>query len=336
MGQLSSNLWQTIKEPAIDPLMADAIRLNHQFRDWWVSKLVPDMHLEKIIIVKPNFTREVEAAPHQSKPSRETDLHIVFQDDMGSNHAILIESKIDAPLGPNQLDDYLKYAQWGIDKGLWKTATTVLMAPQGYLSKITCYPDIKTISYDEIAEAARSSGCEKLSEYLLAGIKRYEHNTGEPLNPDEIVSSFRVMYAGLLRDEYPNLYKLLSARGKELFHGSQKWFYFKLNDRIKIVHKISNKVNEQIENDKQYLSLHIPGMGTHISELPVLGLYGSWRPAKSNSKNKSAIYDIPLSHEARMFFNSFDTDVALSVWDLADTLRYRWENQVSESKPKLN
>ena len=83
-------------------------------------------------------------------------------------------------------------------------------------------------------------------------------------------------------------------------------------------------------NDEQYLSLHIPGKGTHLNELPDPGLSGSWRPARSNSKNKSAIYDIPLSHEARMFFNSFDTDAALRVWDLADTLRCRWENKVSK------
>ena len=188
----------------------------------------------------------------------------------------------------------------------------------------------RMISYEEVAERAKSFGLQTLFEHLLAGIKRYQH-TGEPRNPDEIISSFRVMYAGLLRDEYPNLHKLLSARGKELFDGSQKWFYFKLTNGIEIVHKISNKVNEQNENDEQYLSLHIPGMGTHISELPDLDLYGSWRPAKSNSKNKSAIYDIPLSHDARMFFNSFDTDAALRVWDLAETLRNRWENQVSVS-----
>ena len=94
------NLWQRINEPDIDPLMADAIRLNPQFRDWWAHNFIPDMELERIIEIKPNFTREVEAASHQSKPGRETDLHMVFQDDMGSKHAILTENKIDAPPGP--------------------------------------------------------------------------------------------------------------------------------------------------------------------------------------------------------------------------------------------
>ena len=162
----------------------------------------------------------------------------------------------------------------------------------------------------------------------MLGLRRYQH-TGEPRNPDEVISSFRVQYSGLLRDEYPHLYKLLSARGKELFDGSQKWFYFKLINGVEIVHKISNNVYEQNVNDEQHLSLHIPGMATHISEIPDLDLNGSWRPAKSNSKNKSAIYDIPLSHEARMFFDSFETESALQVWDLADTLRCRWENQIS-------
>ena len=322
------NLWQKINEPDIDPLMADAIRLNHQFRDWWVSKLVPDLHLEKIIIVKPNFTREIEAASHQSKPSRETDLHMVFQDDRGSKHAILTESKIDAPPGPNQAEDYAKYAEWGKENRLWKSAVTVLIAPEGYLTRPISNAYDRIISYEEVAERAESSGLQALSEHLLAGIKRYQH-TGEPRNPDEIVSSFRVQYSGLLRDEYPHLYKLLSARGKELFDGSQKWFYFKLTNGVEIVHKISNNVYEQNVNDEQYLSLHILGKGSHLNELPDPDLSGSWRTAKSNSKNKSAIYDIPLSYEARMFFNSFETESALRVWDLADTLRCRWENQIS-------
>ena len=305
--------------------MADAIRLNHQFRDWWVSKLVPDMHLEKVIIVKPNFTREIEAASQQSKPSKETDLHMVFQDDTGSKHAILTENKIDAPPGPNQAEDYANYAEWGKENRLWNSIVTVLFAPEGYLTRSISNAYDQIISYEEVAEWAESFGLQKLSDHLLAGIKRYQH-TGEPRNPDEIVSSFRVHYSVLLRDEYPHLYELLSARGKKLFDGSQKWFYFKLTNGVGIVHKISNEVKKQNENDEQYLSLHVPGMGTYISEIPDLDLCGSWRPAKSNSKNKSAIYDIPLSHEARMFFNSFDTDAALRVWDLTDTLRNRWEN----------
>ena len=307
-------------------MLADAIRLNRQFRDWWIHKLTADIHFEKIIKVEPNFTREVEAASHQSKPSRETDLHMVFQDDKGSKHAILTENKIDAPPGPNQAEDYRNYARWGKERGLWESAVTVLLAPEGYLTKSISNAYDRMISYEEVAERAERFGLQTLSAHLLAGIKRYQH-TGEPRNPDEIVSSFRVMYAGLLRDEYPHLYKLLSARAKDLFDGSQKWFYFKLTNGVEIVHKISNKTYEQNVNDEQYLSLHIPGMAGHISEIPDLDLNGSWRPARSNSKNKSAIYDLPLSHDARMFFNSFDIDVALRVWGLADTLRCRWEKK---------
>ena len=329
MDQLNTHLWQRINEPDIDPLMADAIRLNHQFRDWWAHKFIPDIQLERIIEVKPNFTREVEAASHQSKPGRETDLHMVFQDDRGSKHAILTENKIDAPPGPNQAEDYAKYAEWGRENRLWKSAVTVLIAPEGYLTRPISNAYDRIISYEEVAERADSFGLQALSEHLLAGIKRYQH-TGEPRNPNEVISSFRVQYSGLLRDEYPHLYELLSARGKELFDGSQKWFYFKLTNGVEIVHKISNNVYEQNVDDEQYLSLHIPGMATHISEISDLDLNGSWRPARSNSKNKSAIYDIPLSYEARMFFNSFETESALRVWDLADTLRCRWENQISK------
>ena len=325
MDQLNKDLWKTMNEPDIDPLMEDAIRVNDHFRHWWLHKLIPEVLFEKIIKIKPNFTREPEAASHQSKSDRETDLHIEIQDSMGYSHAILIESKINAPLGENQLEDYIDYAQWGKEKGRWMTAVTVLMAPEGYLTKSTLDSSIKTISYEEISEQAISFGLQELSTYLLAGIKRYK-NTDEPRNPDEIVSAFRIKYADFLRDEYPRLYEILSARSKKLFDGSQKWFYFSLKDNVEIVHKISNNKNpEQNDDDEQYLSLHVPGMGAHLSDLPDLRLNGSWRPAVSNSKNKSAIYDIPLSYKARMFFRSFDTKAPVEVWNLTETLREKWE-----------
>ena len=324
MDQLNKDLWKTMNEPDIDPLMEDAIRVNNHFCHWWLHKLIPEVHFEKIIKIKPNFTREPEAASHQSKSGRETDLHIEIQDSMGYSHAILVESKIDAPLGENQLEDYLDYAQWGKEKGRWMTAITVLMAPEGYLTKSTIDSSIKTISYEKISERAISFGLQELSTYLLAGVKRYK-NTDEPRNPDDIVSAFRIKYADFLRDEYPRLYEILSASGKDLFDSSQKWFYFMLKDKVEIVHKISNKVDEQNDSDEQYLSLHILGKGRYVSELPDLDLGGSWRPAKSNSKNKSAIYDIPLSHKARMFFSSFDTKAAVEVWNLVETLRDKWE-----------
>ena len=171
MDQLNAHLWQRINEPDIDPLMADAIRLNHQFRDWWAQNFIPDIQLERIIEIKPNFTREVEAASHQSKPGRETDLHMVFQDDMGSKHAILTESKIDAPPGPNQAEDYAKYAEWGKENRLWKSAVTVLIAPEGYLIRSISNAYDRIISYEEVAERAESFGLQALSEHLLAGIK---------------------------------------------------------------------------------------------------------------------------------------------------------------------
>ena len=67
----------------------------------------------------------------------------------------------------------------------------------------------------------------------------------------------------------------------------------------------------------------------------IFNLCGYWRLAKSTSKNKSAIYEIPLSQKARMFFSSFDTDAALQVWDLATEVRQQWENQISDSDLKF-
>ena len=239
---------------------------------------------------------------------------------------ILTESKVVAPAGDQQPEDYSSYASWGCRNGKWVKAVTVLMAPEKYLksnSSVRLYD--QNIAYEKIEEEARRHGLDKhpnnLADYLHAGVMRH-HYCSEPRNADEIVGPFRVKYADLLRDEHRDLYKILIGKHQRLFDKSQTWFEYKLpggsGDRI--IHKISNK-REKPRNDKdpQYLSLHVRGLMKRINELPDLGCPGEWRATKAY-----AIKDFPLPREAWMCFESFDAEAARRMWSLLEILHERW------------
>ena len=201
--------------------------------------------------------------------------------------------------------------------GKWVNAVTVLMAPEGYLksnSSVRLYDQY--IVYEEIEEAARRHGLDKLADYLHAGVMRHRY-CSEPRNPDDTVSAFRMKYGDLLRDEHRDLYRTLSAGDKKRFDSSQTWFYYLLDgSKDQIVHKISNKSQEpRNDEDPQYPSIHAHGLMQQINELPDLGCPGEWRAAKAY-----AIKDVPLSRDAW----SFDADTARRVWSLLESLRDRW------------
>ena len=89
----SHELWRTMSEPDIDPRLADGLRSNQDFAEWWVRQFLPSVELEELIEIKPNFTRERESWSAQSNSGRETDLHVVIKDRTGDRHAILTESQ---------------------------------------------------------------------------------------------------------------------------------------------------------------------------------------------------------------------------------------------------
>ena len=329
MAEKEKELWRTMNEPDIDPLMVEAIRLNVHFRDWWVQAVKPDLSVRGISHIKANFTREEESAVYQSKPRRETDQHPVVEDLNGSRHAILTESKIVAPASDQQQEDYAGYVQWGVETERWKTGTTVIMAPGKYLGRRSAADYDRKISYEEISKQAKCLGLYELAEHLNAGVIRHR-KACEPRNPDEVIGAFRNSYGDLLREEHPKLYESLSGKDKCQFDKSQKWFYFKFSDKFEIVHKVSNKrTKEQDETDQQYLSLHVFGADKHISRMQDLS-FCCQRP-EINDKG-TAIYKIPLDEDDWMFFKSFDAEAARRVWKLTAELLKQWRESGQETK----
>ena len=320
MNKKNDDLWRTMEEPDIDPLMAQGLKSNPRFRDWWTCRFYPDVKLGKLLEVQPNDWRKEWTK--QVGRWRETDLHVEFQDTQERRYAILTESKVVAPAGDQQPEYYSDYACWGQNNGTWVKAVTVLMAPEGYLksnSSVHLYD--QNITYEEIEVVARKNGLNKLANYLHAGVMRHRY-CSEPRDPDDTVGPFRVKYRDLLRDERYDLYTMLRSKHKDQFDKSQTWFEYDLPGRPEdqVIHKISNN-RQKPRNDEnpQYLSIRAHGMMQQIHELPDLGCPGDWRPTKAY-----AIKDVPLSRDAWMFFESFDADTARRVWSFLETLRDRW------------
>ena len=316
-------LWRTMSEPDIDPRLADGLRSNRDFAEWWVQQFLPSLELDELVEIKPNFTRERESWPAQSSSGRETDLHIVIKDKSGTRHAILTESKIVAPAGHCQPEDYSAYAEWGEREGKWTIGLTVLMAPADYLARHRSAERYsKTISYEQVCESASAHGLADLAVYLRAGIIRSERAGAAPRNPDDLIGGFRVQYADLLRDESKELHECLRGKDRKLFDGSQRWFYFCPKQSllgksgVQIVHKIcTRKKGLQDRSQKQKLSVHVPREKNKREGPPNWGATNEWRPSKSYW-----IRDISIDRDAWLIFEDFDGDSARRVWRLVSEL----------------
>ena len=58
MNKINDDLWRTMEEPDIDPLMAQGLKSSPRFRDWWTCRFYPDVKLGKLLEVEPNDWRK--------------------------------------------------------------------------------------------------------------------------------------------------------------------------------------------------------------------------------------------------------------------------------------
>ena len=327
-------LWRTMNEPDIDPKMKEGLQSSHGFLKWLVDQCYPDITDPQLHLVRANHWR-----PSESGPRRETDLHVEVTDSQSTRYALLIESKVTAPASYGQPDAYSAYAKWGVRHGKWDHAVTVLMAPKGYLtSERSSNKYERNISYESIERASRRERLSSLADYLIAGVERYNH-AGPARNPDDIVGAFRVKYTDLIREESPDLYKILRAKDRSQFDESQAWMGFNLPHSDRINHYISNKrKGPQDREEQQYLAVWAYGMANRLTELPDFEFEkkfpeikeSAWRLPKGNKLTKvsSGIKEFLLPADLWMFLDEFDADKTRAVWKLAESLRDRWTSIV--------
>jgi len=326
VNSMNNELWRTIIEPDIDPILAEALRSNQSFGIWFVRQILPAVELDSFVIVKPNYTREEQSWLFQSKPRRETDLHIVFKDSCGDQYALLVENKVVAPPSLHQQQDYAAYAKWGQDVGKWRKAVTVIMAPRGYLDQkpsSNAY-DVR-ICYETICDAARRHSLMRLTGHLSAALKWHSNSGITPRNPDALMGRFWDQYTELLREEDRRLYESLSGKDRRQLDKSQSWFEFWPKnpllgkDSAGVIHKVCNhRARDQDPSKPQFLAIHVPRTGS--GRPPEWGNSDQWRASK-----QFWIHDIQLEKSDWMFFadQDFDSDAARRVWTKAADLIFR-------------
>ena len=265
-SDIDDELWRTMSEQDIDSGLADGLRSNPGFAKWRVRQGLPSVDLGELFEIKSNLSWERDSWTAQSRAGRKTDFHVDVKDRCEDRYAILTESKVVASAGHRQPEDYAAYARWGEPKGRWTSAVTVLIAPEGYLTRQRTTDQYEvTLSYERNHDAARSNALEYLADSLRAGIMRYERVGGAPTNPDDLIGGFRVQYADLLREGNRELFCCLRGKDRKPFDCSQRWFYFcpkqPLLGRsdLRIIHQICNrKKGEKDRSRLRTLSIQVP------------------------------------------------------------------------------
>jgi hypothetical protein len=153
----------------------------------------------------------------------ESDLVVAFETEDGSV-LVLVENKITAPFQPEQGQRYAARAQrWSTAEGISRVIT-VLIAPDGYMSRLGAEAFQVRVPYEELAAALREENDLRsrfLAEALEAGVEALRR--GYVMTPDAAVSgiwqacwriSLRV--APKLKFSEPGLRPRLST-----------WFHFK-------------------------------------------------------------------------------------------------------------
>lgn len=122
-------------------LVVELLASSPTFRMWVFEQLVDSPAKTEFLGV----TRSVETH------GRETDIRIEFDVD-GERHLALVENKIDAAFGEQQISDYHKRADQYVQEGRCDKATVVLLTPENRADTATQERFDHTITYEQIRD----------------------------------------------------------------------------------------------------------------------------------------------------------------------------------------
>jgi hypothetical protein len=250
------NKIEAVSERDIDLLLLEEFNVSADFPRWFYQLCNPQAK---------NSTFCVGAWHSVTEPDLgESDLIAMYSD----SHAILIENKIDAVAQPNQAKRYHLRGERGIEKDLWQSFTTCMIAPQLYLEKEKDSQGYDlTISYERIIEHFESYDDKRYSyrKYIIQ--EAIEQNRrGYQLIPDQKVSKFWLKYWELASVKYPQL----GMRQPGLKPSKSSFVYFQpaeLEKDFRLVHKMEHgSVDLQISG----ISSHLPEIEEGLADLDML------------------------------------------------------------------
>ena len=142
------------EERDIDLLIAEELRVNTAFAEWFVHQAAP--HLE----LKGTADRTRVSVVEDGS---ESDVIACFQDGNSGTHRVFIEDKINARMMPNQLERYLRRAKAALGRSEITGFTVILFAPAAYAASL---PDgVTHISFEDAAIALRKLSNDPRSAY---------------------------------------------------------------------------------------------------------------------------------------------------------------------------
>lgn len=189
-------------ERDIDLWLAEELRVNAKFAEWFVSRALP-VNGRQFPAVSCRISAHAE--------SGETDVEAVFRSSAGVL-AILVENKIEHTISKDQIDRYVLRGQDGVDTNAWHDFRIVLFAPsrtlvryQGLLKDVCC------ISFEDTADFLSPIAADARSIYRAEFIRL------AALKPeiDKVAHDARRVADGfydLVEADFPNYF--LSGKGK--------------------------------------------------------------------------------------------------------------------------
>ncbi|MBV1934154.1 MAG: hypothetical protein KUG59_05665, partial [Parvibaculaceae bacterium] len=147
----------SFQERDIDLLIAEELRVNTAFAEWFVHQAAPYLSLKGTA---------VRTRVSVVEDGSESDVIACFRDGNGRIHRIFIEDKITAPMMPKQLERYLRRAEAELLRSEVTGFSVVLFAPAAYSATL---PDgVTSISFEDAADALRKFSNDPRSAYRAA------------------------------------------------------------------------------------------------------------------------------------------------------------------------
>ena len=195
------NFIEAVTERDVDLLLLEEIHCSNLFRDWFLKQV----YIESTS--KETFVGAWHSVIHPTLG--ETDIIILFKNELGIRVAFLVENKIDAPQQEGQASRYHKRGGAGVKEGKWDQCRTCIVAPKRYLNRTVEASEYDSqVSYEAIRDcflvndptSPRGQYRARLIEKAIEQDRR-----GYKPIPNEDVTEFWQKYWQLVTSEFPLL-----------------------------------------------------------------------------------------------------------------------------------
>jgi hypothetical protein len=195
------------EERDIDLLLAEELRVNQSFSEWFAHRAAPELSLRT-----PAFRTRISVVQDGS----ESDVIACFRREDGGVHRVFVEDKITAKMMPEQLERYIRRAEQEKQRGEAASFSVVLFSPQSYRAQLP--EGVAQITFEEAASQLSSNDGDPRASYKAAFLTAClplrslaAKNAQVPITDPFVVEWWDAVYRMLDR-EFPNKFLPPSTR----------------------------------------------------------------------------------------------------------------------------